>query len=199
MGDNSMNCKLHINVNQGEIVAEGPEVFVMQVYQDFKDKLRFSPAGQVSGDSDPKNETGDQQGETQKQISNKNTKPSAPKKQSNPSAKSQLQVVSEFSSGEQGKRFLAETKKYEIPKSHQKKVTLFVYIMKQIGVKNISVNHVFTCYRLLTEKTPLNLQQAIIDAKNKNMWVVNDSWLDLKTHHKGDEMVEHDLIKANNK
>lgn len=194
-----MDCKLQINLNQGEIVAEGSEAFVMQVYQDFKDKLRFSSTGHASGDAEPKGKNEDQQGKITKQTSNKNTKSSAPKKQSNSSTKGQLQVVSEFSSGEQGKKFLSEIKKYVIPKSHQKKVTLFIYIMQQIGVKNISVNHVFTCYRLLTEKTPLNLQQAIIDAKNKNMWVVNDSWIDLKTHHKGDEMVEHDLVKANNK
>jgi hypothetical protein len=199
MGEYDMKCKLHINLNLGHIEAEGSEAFVMRVYEDFKDKLSFSPNHSADSDDHSENGNEDEQGERKKPTPHKNSKPSLPKKQSNTSAKTQLQVVPVFSSGELGKKFLSEIKKYDIPKSHQKKITLFIYIMQQIGVKNISVNHVFTCYRLLTEKTPLNLTQAIIDAKNKNMWVINDSWQDLKTHHKGDEMVEHDLIKANNK
>ena len=129
------------------------------------------------------------------QNSTRNVSKSTPaKKISKGSAKTAYELIPEFGNGNLGKQFLAEVRKYDVPTSHQKKITLFLHIMEKIGVKNITVNHVFTCYRLLKEPTPLNINQAIIDAKNKNMWLINDSWQDLKTHHKGQEMIEHNLI-----
>jgi hypothetical protein len=192
-----MTAKLHINLNQGLVEAEGSEEFVLKVYNDFKDKVsnahtvqNFAPANKESVTKTPSKSKDDNN-------SQGNKSKSKTKQSTNGSAKEHLEIVTGFSNGQEGKSFLSEIKKYELPKSHQKKATLFIYVMQKIGTQNITINHIFTCYRLLTEKTPGNLRQAIIDAKNKSVWIVNENWDDLKTHHKGDEMVEHELVKKN--
>lgn len=192
-----MTAKLHINLNQGLVEAEGSEEFVLKVYNDFKDKLSETSFSNSFNPANTEGVTASPSGAKSANVSQstKKAKPKA-KQSTNNSSKESLEVVPEFFNGTESKSFLSEIKKYSLPASHQKKATLFIYVMQNIGMQNITINHVFTCYRLLTEKTPGNLRQTITDAKNKNVWIVNEDWGDLKTHYKGDEMVEHSLIAS---
>jgi len=186
-------AKLHIDFRQGILQVEGDVFLVREIYGDFKGRMQgmetIFPAN-MQGDVSVVKQDASSLG-----LQKNTEKPrSAQKKGSSTAIKETYEVVKEFYSGEDGKSFLVEMKGYTNPASHQKKVTLFIYLMQKVGVENITVNHVFTCYRLLTDKTPEKLKQAITDAKNKRAWIINDSWEDLKVHHKGEEMVEHELI-----
>ena len=110
MERNEMNCKLHINLNQGLLEAEGSESFVLQVYNDFKEKLKTEmvPGANNSNTTfqDPNSGKSSIIRSTSKSKSPKSTP--AKKTASGPT----LQVVPDFSSGAMGKQFLTEVKKF---------------------------------------------------------------------------------------
>lgn len=74
------------------------------------------------------------------------------------------------------------------------KNTLFIYYLDKLAsVKNINLNHIYTCYKEVGEKMPLALKQSLADTSSKKGWIDTKSMLDIKITIKGESLVEHEL------
>lgn len=75
------------------------------------------------------------------------------------------------------------------------KNTIFVYYLEKIaGIKNINLNHIYTCYKELNEKMPKALKQSIADTSSKKGWLETKKMTDIKITTRGESLVEHDLV-----
>lgn len=81
------------------------------------------------------------------------------------------------------------------PQSALQKNAIFVYYLDKIAViKNINLNHIYTCYKEVGEKMPQALKQSLADTSSKKGWVDTKSMADIKITIKGESLVEHELI-----
>lgn len=65
--------------------------------------------------------------------------------------------------------------KYKTTSGFAYNLVFVYYLQKIVGVKNISANHIYTCYMDLSVKFPSNIRQSLIDTKNKKGWIDTSS------------------------
>ena len=88
------------------------------------------------------------------------------------------------------KTFIDEKK----PSSAREFNTTAVYYLKKLmGLPEVTLNHVYTCYTEVKKKPPEHFKQSFTDIKNKLGYVDIDSNGNLAIPHRGVVFVEHDL------
>lgn len=70
------------------------------------------------------------------------------------------------------------------------------YLQKILGLPQITLDMVYTCYAEAHQKPPEAFRQSFIDTKNREGWVEFDENGYLKVPHRGSVFVEHDLPPA---
>lgn len=79
--------------------------------------------------------------------------------------------------------------------SAQEKNAVFVYYLAKIAnIKNINLNHIYSCYKEVGEKMPGALKQSLADTSSKKGWIDTASMSDIKITIKGEGLVERELI-----
>ncbi|HEX3600005.1 MAG TPA: hypothetical protein VHU84_07665 [Lacipirellulaceae bacterium] len=83
------------------------------------------------------------------------------------------------------------------PETQTKQVAVFIYYLKhKAAVEKVSANHVFTCYKEVSGKSPGDLPQIIRNTASKHGWVDCTDAEDIKITNRGEALVEHDLVPA---
>ena len=96
----------------------------------------------------------------------------------------------DFNKPQSLKEFYASKK----AQSALEKNTVFIYFLDKIaGIKNINLNHLYTCYKEVGEKMPQALKQSLADTSSKKGWIDTKSMSDIKITIKGESLVEHEL------
>ncbi len=83
------------------------------------------------------------------------------------------------------------------PKNSQELITLFVYfISKYLGIQNVHVGHIISCYNEVSLKVPNNIERLLHEIK------IFSGWLNLGNERKtviitsiGEQFIENDLPK----
>lgn len=70
------------------------------------------------------------------------------------------------------------------------------YLQKLLGLTNINLNQLFTCYKEVSHRPPEAFKQSYSDTKHKKGWVEFDESGNLQVPHRGVIYVEHDLPKT---
>lgn len=70
------------------------------------------------------------------------------------------------------------------------------YLRKLLGIQEVTLDHVYTCYSEVKKKPPTAFRQSFIDTKNKEGWIEFDDKGNLDIPHRGSVYVEHDLPKG---
>lgn len=70
------------------------------------------------------------------------------------------------------------------------------YLKKIIGISEVTLDHVYTCYSEVKKKPPTAFRQSFIDTKNKEGWIEFNEEGYLEIPHRGTVYVEHDLPKG---
>ncbi len=189
-----MTMKLKIDLSQGQIEVEGDnDDKVIQACNDLMKKIEditpqiiHLPAEKpIAALPEPKNDDEE----------NTSAKPKKKATQKKPSTATTFKMVTELFQSEDAKKIKQFYEQYDL-KTHPRKVTTFVYFMeKKLNIKNISADHLYTCYKIIGQKSPKVLQQAVRDAKSQKGWLIHDDWNDLKITHTGEEAVEYDFEK----
>lgn len=74
--------------------------------------------------------------------------------------------------------------------------TIFVYYLERIlELRDITPDHIFTCYKHLGVKPPSNLRQSLFDTRSRKGWIDTTSINDLKITVEGINKVEFDFKK----
>ena len=80
------------------------------------------------------------------------------------------------------------------PANHQQKYAVFASFLEQAAVPRVGVDEVYTCYKLIGERTPNVMDQVFRNARNAYEWfdeIDEDGRYGLT--HIGREFVDHDL------
>lgn len=85
------------------------------------------------------------------------------------------------------------------PKTTIEKSTVFIYYMEKIkGINDITIDHVFTCYKHVGERVPANLDQNLRHISSSKYGYIDKTNGISKMVVIGENFVEHDLpIKVN--
>ncbi len=160
-------AKLHINIAQGIIDAEGDVEFVLKVYEDFRDRLSHAVDGgglaeteTHAGESDEpavaaKAGTATKKGKTKRS-------PSGKSQRSSNGAAYKPRLVDDLDT--QGlKEFIAD---YSMT-NHPNNIVAFLKFLEGKGRKPATLDEVFTCYKDAGVKLPTAFVQAFRDTSSK--------------------------------
>lgn len=183
--------KLRIDFQTGILEVEGEETFVKMVYQDYKDKFTVISTPQEIPDknkvkiqSQLTNDSSLDEGKKTTKLKNK--------------TKESFSIVKDLDlSSKGGKQNLRDFYKEKSPVSAMENNAVFVYYLQKIaGVKNITPNHIYSCYKDVKVSVPTALRQSLKDTAHRKGWVDTASFEDIIIVTPGENFVEHDLPKA---
>lgn len=117
------------------------------------------------------------QGEESDQVTTETSK--KPSKKTESKSLKKLNNIDFFPDG---KESLQDCYNNFIPKSNNEKILVFVHWLNEIaGVKDISTDHIFTCFEELKLPVPEKFAQAIRDARSKSGWIEGNGGLNFLT------------------
>ncbi len=185
-----MTIKLRLDFANGQLDVEGSDDVVVKIYNDFMGKFeKISP--QIIQHPTVERVI------PQLEVIENNKEIESPKKKSAKKSSSlpSFSMLDEIYKGENAKAIKDFYNQYGNMGNIQK-VTLFIYFLeKKLNISSITLNHLYTCYKIINAPLPKALQQAVRDAKQKT-WLSHDDWNDLKVTHMGENAVEHEFGKA---
>jgi hypothetical protein len=188
--------KIHINIKQGIIEAEGSEDFVEKIYEDFKERIKFK--------AEPEHEEDAIKGSDAKSSSTNPRSAKAPKKQSAQKPKSKGGAMDaslvkdlDLTGGGENESLREFCAKYVIKTNLERNLVFTYYLANVLKIEEIGINHLFTCYRNIpSTKLPGNLKQSIYDTSSKGWIAVRSIDSDISVPVMGLNHIEHDLPKA---
>ena len=96
--------------------------------------------------------------------------------------------------GKNGAISLKEFVSKKRPKTNIENSTAFIYYLETIiNIKPITINHIYTCYKIMGLRIPNNLQQNLSDISSKRYGYANRKDGDYSMTILGINFVEHDL------
>ncbi|WP_439473700.1 hypothetical protein [Algoriphagus formosus] len=89
------------------------------------------------------------------------------------------------------KDFFAE---YDAKNNFDYNIIILYYLKNELTDIEVSVNHIYTCYKHLGLKVP-NITQSLRDTKNRKGWIDTSNSDDLKVTIAGENYIEHEISK----
>lgn len=187
-------AKLKIDIAHGIIEVEGEESLVKLVYSEFRDKLQWNPSKQET----PQTAASNAQPKTTKERASPSSKStSASKKRSSGGSASGTFVKDlDLSGGGNNLRLKDFHAQYLVTSNLERNLIFAYYLQHKLGLSDITLNHVFTCYREVGVKVPGALLQSLRDTANRRGWLDTSITDDLKVTVTGMNYLEHDLKKG---
>ncbi len=188
--------KIHINLKQGIIEAEGSEEFVERIYKDFRENVKSKV--------DLENDSGETKNSDVKDKSSNPSSATDPKKQSVQKPKAKGGAVEgtlvkdlDLTGGGKSESLRDFCAKYVIKTNMARNLVFTYYLANVLNIKEFGINHLFTCYRNIPgTKLPGNLKQSIYDTSSKGWIAVKSIDNDISVSVMGINHIEHDLPKA---
>lgn len=201
-----MTVKLRIDLSQGILEVEGEESFVREIHKEFQNY-----AGKVAHGTRRSSQPGDNgdeelgeadEGDVQR-VAKKRRVIRKPK-----AAPADGQAATKGKVGNYQPTVLKDLKLDGLKEfyqtfdttSHQEKILIFgVYLRDKQDLPVFTADHLFTCYRALTEKPPKAFLQAIRDVSAKKHWINYVAPEHITVVHIGDTYFTHDLKRIGDK
>src|SRR5262249_35065946 len=90
--------------------------------------------------------------------------------------------------------FFAEKK----PDDQMAQVAVFVsYLTRTVGETNVGYDHLYTCFRNVEKRVPLDLPKVVSNAARKKGWIDQKETKALRLTTAGENYVDHDLPGTN--
>ena len=182
-----MDTRLKVDLKQGFLEVEGSERLVREIYGDFKaqlSNLALEDIKQPKPRRRAKVETAPKTGKGRKRTLK---------------TKETLTLVKDIDLSGVGKTqgSLKDFYASYVVSSNRERNLIFVYYLEEVvAVTNVTVNHVYTCYRDVGEKSPAVLSQSLVDTSFHKGWIDTSSLGSIKLTTVGRNYLEHDLPKA---
>jgi len=184
------NAKIRIDLIQGIVEAEGNSAFVKSVYDDFKYRLLSQPQNTGQGRKRDAHEAAPVSPETAKKAS------TGRKKKAGGGSISGKMVndldLSGFGGAERLKDFFSQ---YKISSNYERNLIFVYYLQHRLNLENITIDHIFTCYRDVGVKVPSALQQSLWDTSKHKGWLDTSKGENVTVTVPGMNHLEHDLKK----
>ena len=188
--------KIHINLKQGILEAEGSEEFVEKIYRDFKDNLETKMDMSSHQEAPPTPRAPDKPQSTPKKAAAKKPKASKAKAKSSSNDASLVKDL-DLTGGGSEDSLRDYCGKYVIKTNMERNLVFTYYLENVLGIKDFGVDHIFTCYRNIPgTKLPGNLKQSLYDTSAKGWIAVASIDDDISVPVLGINHIEHDLPKS---
>jgi hypothetical protein len=90
--------------------------------------------------------------------------------------------------------------KTKLPSGFAEQNALFAYyLVKSKEMSPVGANHIYTCYKEVGQRVPGAFQQSLKDTARRQGWLDTADLLDIKVTTIGENFVEHDLPRKNEK
>ena len=186
-----MEARIKINLTEGVFEVEGSEKFVVEIYEGFKKELINTEKKQNLLPKFSKKQIID--------SSKKDTQTKKKRKSSTSKRKPTLVKDLDLMGGKKGLSLKSFVEKYEPLKSGMEWNTLFVYYLEKIlEIKDIGVDHIYTCYKDINQKSPSSIYQNLIDTARNKATINTSSIDDIKITVQGENFVEHEIPERDN-
>ncbi len=173
--------KIKIDLVQGIFEAEGNEQFVKENLQNFKEIIAKKEIT------------------TKKEMVNSDNKNT----QSNPkvrkfSKSNTFSIIKDLNLKPKDKKTLRDFYQEKSPLSNIESNAVFVYYLEKVlNLTGITIDHIFSCYKEVNLRTPMNLRQSIFDtASSRYGYLDTSNMQDIKVIVRGENLVEHDLPRS---
>lgn len=124
-------------------------------------------------------------------------KPKSAKKSKNASkSNSGPTIIKELNLNPSGKQSFKSFAEDKLPSANNEKCVVSVYyLLNELELDNISVNHIFTCYKNVGWRVPANLYNIVAVTASRNGWLDTSDMNNIKLTPHGGNLVEFDLPK----
>ena len=123
----------------------------------------------------------------------KNQKERKPRKKGMP-AKISHTIIKALNLKPKGKKTFIAFAKEKQPASFEQKCTIAAYYLEKIlSIKDISVNHIYTCYKDVNWRVPSDLRNKLSYTSSQKGWLDTSSMANIKLTAHGENLVEQDL------
>ena len=185
--------KLKIDIKAGTIEVEGEKAFVKEIYEDYKDRIGHGAIGEADG-SQP---NGTEEATESKPQIKSSKRGKGVKLAGKGKRKESYSIITDVAlSGGKDKESLKEFFAMKQPKTAQECAVVFVYYLKKTAkTPNVTVGHIYTCYRTVGERVPSALRQSLYDTASRRGWIDTKSPDDITVTVVGENYVELDLPK----
>jgi len=86
------------------------------------------------------------------------------------------------------------------PQSNREKCALAVYYLgHELGLTDITMNHVFTFFKNMKWRGPADLEGTLYYTASQDGWIDTSDMKSIKTTAMGQNLIEHDLPKTTKK
>jgi len=176
--------RIKIDLAQGLFEAEGSESFVKESFENFKAVIKDKQTPFIAPVNEEKGAN---------RVSSK--KASGGRKTSRISS---FSIVKDLNLRQKDQKSLKDFFKEKSPATNIENNAVFVYYLEKIlGINNITVDHIFTCYKEAGSRIPGNLKQSIVDtASSRYGYLDGRDMQNIKVAVFGENLVEHDLPKT---
>ncbi|YBV97008.1 hypothetical protein M1D80_08925 [Phyllobacteriaceae bacterium JZ32] len=198
------NVKLHINITQGIIDAEGAQEFVWRVYEDFRDRLGTQPLPSVTASSPDNTDIEESTPhDTQPTLVEKQRKKPKKKASSSATATNGKDKGSPGITGHKPKllpdldtkgikEFLGQ---YQLGNNSDIIVAICKFLESK-GVSPASVDAFYTCYQDAGLKLPEAFGQAFVNTRGNKKGFINFTTVDdIELTTRGRNHIDHGGIK----
>lgn len=180
-----MTTKLKIDLSHGILEVEGSETFVRAIYKDFKAQFVQGETAEEETETTtrrrrnrkPRPKTGPQRAEPVAQPVAPAAEPAAAEpvtaiKVPTPSPPSYTRIKDLDLSAAAGHPSLGEFMDSKLPITNEERNLVFMYYLQYLlNVETITMDHVYTCYREVRIRAPLNLEHSLRTTANQKNWI----------------------------
>lgn len=164
-------AKLHINLSQGLIEAEGNEAFVLKVYDDFKARLQTIRERQEGVPDDPSSEDKADSGQPTRGGKGRKKAASA-RKAAGEAQGGRAGGISRYEPKRDPDLDLAELAAFVgqfEPKGNPERYLLYAWFLKEnLGKDSCSIDDIYSCFLEMKDDIPVRIGQNIIDTRARN-------------------------------
>jgi hypothetical protein len=182
---------LKIDLRNGLLEVEGEETFVREIYQNHKESI-MKKIDLPKKENRLCDELDSISLPTENVLGKKeNIKKVASKRK----GKESYKIIKDLDLATKNNReSLKEFYSKKSPANAMEKNTVFVfYLQNKLGIQEISLNHIYTCYVNLNERIPKALRQSLIDTSARKGWINTESLEKITITVHGENLVNHDL------
>jgi hypothetical protein len=160
-------ARLHIDLSQGRIEAEGEVGFVMQVYSDFKDLL--AKGGPVQASADGATELALPAPKSSERARTGGRSPRPPRPSDSDHGDAASAKVTRYRPSRDTTldlSRLAEFVRLYEPKNASEKIVLYVQFLSNQGFEPCRVNQIYSCFLEMKDKIPKAFGQVLINTRS---------------------------------
>jgi hypothetical protein len=181
--------KLKIDLLNGILEVEGEESFVTKIYDDYKQKLDVNYTSDIAIKSKSLPVERSLTSFTGENIIKSKT---TTKKKT--SSRGESNKFIEIDGGVDTVQELKAFYEEKSPRNGFERNAVFVYFLqKNKGMTDISVDHIYSCHKLVEVPVPNALKQNLFDTAHRKHWINTTDMNNITITTPGENLVEHTL------